>query len=129
MNKSDMAKILSILRANYPNVRIENPEAMVKTWLLTLGEFSGQAVMKSAELHMKSSKFFPTPAELRENIVRSRIPIDPPPTAPMLTSGKRAKCTAIPDGMSEEEFLDSIIQHQIDLETEMENNGFLRFER
>lgn len=129
MNKSDMAKILSILRANYPNVRIENPEAMVKTWMLTLGDFSTEAVMKSAELHMKHSKFFPTPAELRENIVRSRIPVELPPTAPMLISGKKARCTAIPDGMSEEEFLDSLIDYQIALETEMEKNGFLDFEK
>lgn len=127
MNKSDMAKILSILRANYPNIRIENPEAMVKTWMLTLGEFSVQAVMKSAELHMTHSKFFPTPAELRENIVRSRIPLEPPSPVPKLNSGKRAKCTAIPDGMSEEEFLDSIIQGQIDLENEID--GFLDYER
>lgn len=124
MNKSDMAKILSILRANYPNVRIENPEAMVKTWMLTLEEFSPEAVMKSAELHMKSSKFFPTPAELRENIVRSRIPDELPPTAPMLISGKKARSTAIPDGMSEDEFLDKFIEAQIEWE-----NGFLDFER
>lgn len=129
MNKSDMAKILSILRANYPNVRIENPEAMVKTWMLTLGEFSVQAVMKSAELHMKSSKFFPTPAELRENIVRSRIPSELPPTVPQLESTvKKRKGIQIPKGMTEDEFLESIIQGQIQLETEMYGN-FLDFER
>ena len=128
MNKSEMAQVLAILRANYPNVRIDNPEAMVKTWMLTLGGFSIEAVIKSAELHMTHSKFFPTPAELRTNIVRSRIPNELPPPIPKLGVG-RAKCTAIPDGMSEEEFLDSIVQHQIDLETEMERNGFLRFER
>lgn len=129
MNKSDMAKVLSILRANYPNVRIENPEAMVKTWMLTLGEFSVQAVMKSAELHMKSSKFFPTPAELRENIVRSRILNELPPTVPQLESTvKKRKGIKVPDGMTEDEFLESIIQGQIQLETEMYGN-FLDFER
>ena len=129
MNKSDMAKVLSILRANYPNVRIENPEAMVKTWMLTLGEFSVQAVMMSAELHMKSSKFFPTPAELRENIVRSRILNELPPTVPQLESTvKKRKGIKVPDGMTEDEFLESIIQGQIQLETEMYGN-FLDFER
>lgn len=125
MTKSEMAKVLAILRANYPNIRIENPEAMVKTWMLTLGGFNVEAVMKSAELHMTHSKFFPTPAELRQNITRSKIFVElPSPTVHKLEASKRQ----VPDGMSEEEFLESIIQSQIQLETEMYGN-LLDFER
>ena len=127
MDKKDMAKVLAILQTNYQK-KIENTEATVGVWMMSLGEFSTEAVLNSAKLHMASSKFFPTPAEIRENIVRHKIVLEAK-TVPRLESGQRAKVTAIPDGMSEEDFLDSIIADQIALETEMENNSFLNFER
>lgn len=127
MDKKEMAKILAILQTNYQK-KIENTEATVAVWMLTLGEFSAEAVLESAKLHMSASKFFPSPAEIRDNIVRHKIVLEAR-TVPQLESGRRAKVTAIPDGMSEEDFLDSIIAGQIALETEMENNGFLDFEK
>lgn len=131
MNRKEIVQILAVLRANYPNVKIDNPSAMAKTWEMVLGEFSSAAVTESVKCHMSHSKFFPTPAEIRENIVRHKIVLEVP-TIPRLGTGKKAKCTAIPDGMSEKDFLDALIEDQIALETEMEknrNNGFLDFER
>ena len=100
MDKNEMAQILAILRANYTNVKIDKPEAMVKTWMLTLGEFEAAAVRRSAELHMATSKYFPTPAELRNNIVRSKITLEAP------------KVTALPipktDKASEDYYLDEL---------------------
>lgn len=128
MNSKEITQILAILRANYPNVKIENPSAMVKTWEMVLGEFSTEAVMASVKSHMEHSRFFPTPAEIRENIVRHKIILEAP-KAPALTSGNKARVTAIPDGMSEKDFLDALIEDQIALETEMEKNNFLDFER
>lgn len=81
MDKTELVKILAILRSNYPNVKIEKPDAMVNTWMLTLGPFDAEAVRKSAELHMSTSKFFPTPAELRNNITRAKILTEPPKAA------------------------------------------------
>ena len=78
MNKTELAKVMAILRANYTNVKIEKPEAMINAWLMTLGEFSAEAVLKAAELHMATSKFFPTPAELRKNITHNKIALEPP---------------------------------------------------
>ena len=78
MNKTELAKVMAILRANYPNVKIEKPEAMINAWLMTLGEFSTEAVMKAAEVHMATSKFFPTPAELRKNITHNKIALEAP---------------------------------------------------
>lgn len=78
MTKAELAKIMAILRANYPNVKIEKPEAMVNAWLMTLGDFSAEAVMKAAEVHMATSKYFPTPAELRKNITHYKIGLAPP---------------------------------------------------
>lgn len=123
MTKSELTQILAILRSNYPMVKIENPKTMVETWFLTLGEFSGEAVLESAKCHMAHSKFFPTPAELRENIVRHKI-ITNQPKPKALEAGKKAKVSAIPDGMSESEWLDEFIKAQIAWE-----DSFLDFER
>ena len=73
MNKKEAIRILAILRSAYPNVRIDNAEATAKAWEITLGQFSADAVMKSAMLHMNTCKFFPTPADIREKIVRAEI--------------------------------------------------------
>lgn len=100
MKKSELAQILAILRANYPNVKIENAEAMMNAWYMVLGDFSADAVMRSAQLHMHTSKFFPTPAELRLNITHSRISLEPP------------KVTALPvskaDKAKEDYYLDEL---------------------
>lgn len=126
MNSKEITQILAILRANYPNVKIENPSAMVKTWEMVLGEFSTEAVMASVKSHMEHSRFFPTPAEIRENIVRHKIVLEAP-KAPALISGKKAKCTAIPDEMGDD-FLDKFIEAQVEWETEVFGNS-LDYER
>lgn len=122
MDKKDMAKVLAILQTNYQK-KIENTEATVGVWMMSLGEFSAEAVLNSAKLHMANSKFFPTPAEIRENIVRHKIVLEVR-TVPQLESGRRAKVTAIPDGMSEDEFLDLFWAEQVKWE-----ESFLDFER
>ena len=122
MDKKDMAKVLAILQTNYQK-KIENTEATVGVWMMSLGEFSAEAVLNSAKLHMANSKFFPTPAEIRENIVRHKIVLEAR-TVPKLESGQKAKVTAIPDGMSEDEFLDLFWAEQVKWE-----ESFLDFEK
>lgn len=123
MTKSELTQILAILRTNYPLFKPEDPKAMVEVWYMSLGEFSSEAVLESAKSHMMHSRFFPTPAELRENIVRHKIVLNPPkPKA--LNAGQKAKVTAIPDGMSEDDFLDLFLKEQTKWE-----DGFLDYER
>lgn len=122
MDKKDMAKVLAILQTNYQK-KIENTEATVGVWMMSLGEFSAEAVLNSAKLHMANSKFFPTPAEIRENIVRHKIVLEAR-TVPRIESGQKAKVTAIPDGMSEDEFLDLFWEEQVKWE-----ESFLDFEK
>ena len=73
MNKKETAQILAIVRTAYPNVRIDNPAGTVQAWQMTLGEYSADSVMKAARLHMNTSKFFPTPADIREKIIRAEL--------------------------------------------------------
>lgn len=73
MNKVEAAKILAVVKACYPQVKIENAESMVNAWLWQLGEFDADIVMQAAKLHVSKSRFFPTPADIRENINRASV--------------------------------------------------------
>ena len=73
MNKKEIAQALAILKATYPNSKIENAEATVMAWEMVLGSYSTASVMKAIRLHMSTSKFFPTPADIREKMVRAEI--------------------------------------------------------
>lgn len=77
MNKKDIAKLLAILRANYPYTKIDNPEAMMCAWDMCLSEYSSVSVFNAVKLHMKTSKFFPTPADIIEKIPRADLIYSP----------------------------------------------------
>ena len=79
MDKKETAQILAILRTAYPATKIGDASAMVSAWTLVLGDFSADAVMKAARLHMTTSKYFPTPAEIRKNIIRAELIYTGPP--------------------------------------------------
>lgn len=73
MNSKEAAQILAVVRTAYPNTKIEDAGAMVQAWVMGLGEYSASSVMKAARLHMATAKFFPTIAEIRNNIVRAEM--------------------------------------------------------
>ena len=119
MTREDVIKILSLIRANYPLVKISDPASMVSAWEMNLGEYDTNLVVKAAKLHMKTSKFFPTPADLINVMARAELVYnDSEGNLPQIEAPKRAKVTVIPDGVSVEDFLDHICQDMIDLENE-----------
>lgn len=135
MNRAETVKLLAIISANYPNIKIQDPSATATVWEQTLGGYQPEAVLRAARLHMETSPYFPNPAELIKLIPRAdliaraeREALEPPK--------KRAKVTAIPDGMSEDEFLDKFIEAQVEWEKEIwgddDNDataGFLPYEK
>lgn len=139
MTDKETKMILAILRQNYKNAKIEDPIAELNMWMVNFGSYPFQVIRAAVDLHMSYSEFWPTKASIMKLIPRARILIEnekfnsEPPKALEAPSKRRADIMAIPDGMSEEEFLDSIIQAQIDLETEMYGNdeiaGFLPYEK
>ena len=40
---------------------------------MTLGEFSAESVYKAARLHLETNRYFPSPSDIRDNIVRAEI--------------------------------------------------------
>lgn len=123
MNREETLKLLSILLANYPNTagKIKDAGKTADTWEMVLGQYETEAVYKAARLHMATSKFFPTPADILEKLIRASL-IYSEPVAPKRLKPRNEVKT--PDGMSETEFLNAIIEDQIRLECEMDGTEF-----
>lgn len=81
MNRDETSKLLELLYGAYPNTKIRDPQSMLTTWELTLGDYSAESVYKAARLHMATSKFFPSPAEIREKMVKASILYETPSMA------------------------------------------------
>ena len=79
MNREEIVKLLGIISSAYPQVRITDPKTMVATYEMELGSFSAESVYKSARLHIATSKYFPTPANLIENMTRAQLIYSEPP--------------------------------------------------
>lgn len=77
MERKEIVELLKIVSANYPHAKISDPKAMVSAWELLLGDYSAEAVYKAARLHMETNKYFPSPSDIRDNIVRAQIAYAP----------------------------------------------------
>lgn len=75
MNREETIKLLGIITSAYPNIadKIKDPDLMASTWEMELGNYSAEAVYKAARLHIASSKYFPTPSNIIDNIVRAQL--------------------------------------------------------
>jgi hypothetical protein len=73
MTKKECIQILAIVSTAYPNTKVKDADAMVSAWEMCLGDFSAESVYKAARLHMNTNRFFPTPADIRSNIVRAEM--------------------------------------------------------
>lgn len=74
MTQKETAAVLKYLKANYPNTKITDPEAMIASWMLVLGEFDKDSVGKAVRLYMtEGTKFFPTAGEIRKRILKAEI--------------------------------------------------------
>ena len=77
MERKEIVELLKIVSANYPHAKISDPKAMVSAWELLLGDYSAEAVYKAARLHMETNKYFPSPSDIRDNIVRAELVYKP----------------------------------------------------
>ena len=79
MNREETIKLLAILSSAYPyaSKEIKDASALATAWEMTLGEFSAETVYKAARLHMETNKYFPSPSDIRDNIVRAELAYKP----------------------------------------------------
>lgn len=91
MTREETLELLAFLKGCYPNAKIDAPDMMAAAWEMCFGEYEAGLVYQAALLHIKRNKFFPTPADIFENITRARILYTAPQQA---LTGETAK--AIP---------------------------------
>lgn len=77
MTREEIIKLLSLVSASYPHAKIKDPSALVSAWEMTLGEFSAEAVYKATRFHLETNKYFPSPSDIREKIVRAELMYQP----------------------------------------------------
>ena len=73
MTREETIKLLSIVSSTYPHEKIKDPSALVSAWEMTLGDFSAETVYKATRYHLETNKFFPSPSDIRDNIVRAEL--------------------------------------------------------
>ena len=73
MTRDEIIKLLAIVFATYPHAKIKDPSALVSAWEMTLGDFSAESVYKATRYHLETNKFFPSPSDIRDNIVRAEM--------------------------------------------------------
>ena len=138
MTEKETKMILAILRQNYKNAKIENPAAEVQSWMMHFGQYPVQIVRIASEWHMDRSSFWPTLADIKKLIPRAEVYAqhinNNEEPRKVLEASDKAKVTAIPDGMTEDEFIDRFIEEQIEWEKEMWGDddsveGFLPYEK
>lgn len=78
MTREDIIRLLKVISDNY-NVKIADPKGKASAWEMQLGDYSAESVYKAARLHMSTSKYFPSPADLINNIVRAELIYSGPP--------------------------------------------------
>lgn len=122
MNRQETLQLLAVLSAYY-NIKVQDPSATATTWERVLAGYSAEAITKAAQLHMNTSKWskLPTPAELIKLIPKAELIARSEQAA--LEPPKRAKVTAIPDGMTEDEFIDSLWNATVEWEKEVWPDG------
>lgn len=88
MTRQEVLALLAELMGAYPNAHkiIQNPQATARIWEIMFAEDEAQEVYKAARYHISTNKYFPTPADIREAMKKSRFLY--PDYSPRLASGQ-----------------------------------------
>ena len=123
MTRQEIVDLLEVLTTAYPYAKIKDATSMVDAWEMALGDYSAESVYKASRYHMDNCKFFPTVADIKDNIVRAELVYNGP------------NLNSLPSGQKEgtEEFLDAFCKW-IGFGCEPDDNvelpkGFLPYEQ
>lgn len=73
MTREEIINLLEIISAVYPHAKIKDANKMVEAYELILGDYSAEAVYKAARLHLSVNKYFPSPSDIRDNILKAEL--------------------------------------------------------
>ena len=73
MTKHETMQLLAIIRAAYPGWQKGNEQAAAELWAQQLRDIDANRAATALDKHIKTSKFAPTIAEIREGAQISKI--------------------------------------------------------
>ena len=98
MNREEIINLLEVVTSAYPHAKIKDAGAMVTAWELVLGEYSAEAVYKATRLHISTNKYFPSPSDIRDNIIRADLIYNVPETHQRALEGIKKDDTVLYKG-------------------------------
>lgn len=109
MNKKEVAQVLAILKAAYPNTKnIDDASATLEAYWMAWKDYSSETITRAARLHMETSKFFPAASEILDKIVRAEIVYGSTGMPYNRLEGKKEETMLLESGESIEERLEAI---------------------
>lgn len=66
MTRAEIANLLEIMAAAYPNAKLGDAKRMVDAWELAFGKDDAGEVYKAARHHLNTCRFFPTIADIQQ---------------------------------------------------------------
>ena len=108
MTREELKQMLKMVMEVYPNTKIKDAKATLDMWELVFGEREASEVFKGVRYHINHSKFFPTPADIKDAIPKGAVIYDDVPTTPRLEDKSTPYLTM------DMNFLDNIIDIEPD---------------
>lgn len=73
MTREETIKLLQFLKGCYPSFKTDDAQTMVMSYSVALAQYKTEDVFKAARYHVIHNKFFPTPAEIIQCILRANL--------------------------------------------------------
>ena len=73
MTREETIRLLQFIAGCYPNAKITDPKGMIDAYMLAFAEDDASDIYKAARHHMKTNKYFPTPADITNCLAKGRI--------------------------------------------------------
>lgn len=103
MTRDEIRQVLKMAIECYPSMKGKiDAKATLDMWEMTFAEYEAKDVFKGVRYHINKSKYFPTPADIKEAIPKGAMLYDDVPAVPQIDAPK----TSYIEDVS---FLDNII--------------------
>lgn len=73
VSKEELKQIITFLSGAIPYNKNINIEAATQAWIIALGDYPAEDILKAVRFHINTSKFFPTPDDIIRNMARAKL--------------------------------------------------------
>ena len=77
MTRDELRQTLKMVIEVYPYAKNKiNPKETLDMWEMTFAEYEAKDVIMAVRYHIENKKFFPTPADIKDNMFRANLLYD-----------------------------------------------------